>query len=260
MAFGGAMSPATVSFGCTALLGTNKKGILKCDADGYYPGLVLGALNHFNSQGKYYPLGPAKALFETSSPFMRRVHSGNLRGECGHPRRGNSASERDFILRLNDIYEPNVSHHIRKVWLEEGTQDEQGRPIVLILGDVKPAGPRGPALKAALDNPSEDVCFSIRCFTSDYPVGGTWYKAIREIVTWDWVNEPGISAAHKWRAPTLESIEEESTSLAFLASLAKETPRLAAYSLESKDRLTALVSSLEHSGDPTPAVPPSTAW
>lgn len=206
-----ALASPIVSFGCTALLGTNKRGIIKCSEDGYYP-VVLGALNTFNSAGAYYPLGPAQPLFENSSAFMRRINGGNLRGECGHPRKQMGESDRDYAIRLNDIYEPNVSHHIRKVWLESGYKDEHGRPIILIMGEVRPSGPRGSALKDALENPNEDVCFSIRAFTFDQPVAGIWQKHLRQIVTWDWVNEPGISAAHKWRAPTLESyIDSEFT-------------------------------------------------
>lgn len=203
------MIPSTntpaVSYSCTALRGTGKEGIIKCDADGYYP-VILGALNTFNSAGMYYPLAPARAIFDSSSAFQRRIAAGALNGECGHPRRQPGESDRDFCNRLLDIYEPNVSHHIRKVWLVDGHKDEAGRPIVLIMGEVRPAGPRGPALKDALENRNADVCFSIRSFTHDIPVGGIWHKQLRQIVTWDWVNEPGISAAHKWRAPSLESM------------------------------------------------------
>jgi hypothetical protein len=169
-----------VSFGCTALVGTNKRGTLKCDADGYYP-VVMGALNTYNSAGQYYPLGPAQSLFQSSSAFMRRVATGNLRGECGHPRKQVGETDRDFAVRLNDVYEPNVSHHIRRVWLEDGHRDEAGRPIVLIMGEVRPCGPRGPALKDALDNRFEDVCFSIRAFTFDQPICGVWQKQLRQI-------------------------------------------------------------------------------
>lgn len=206
------MNTPIVSFGCTALVGTNKRGTLKCDADGYYQP-VLGALNTYNSGGQYYPQGPAAHLFESSSAFMRRVKGGNLRGECGHPRKQPGESDRDYAIRLNDIYEPNVSHHIRRVWLESGYKDEMGRPITLIMGEVRPCGPRGPALKEALENRFEDVCFSIRAFTFDTPVCGIIQKHLRQIVTWDWVNEPGISAAHKWRAPSLESLQETEFSL-----------------------------------------------
>lgn len=206
------MNTPIVSFGCTALVGTNKRGTLKCDADGYFQ-VVLGALNTYNSGGQYYPAGPAQGLFASSSAFMRRVTGGNLRGECGHPRKQVGESDREYAIRLNDIYEPNVSHHIRKVWLEEGHRDEAGRPIILIMGEVRPCGPRGPALKEALENRFEDVCFSIRAFTFDTPIMGVMQKHLRQIVTWDWVNEPGISAAHKWRAPTLESFQDTEFSL-----------------------------------------------
>lgn len=235
-------SPA-VSFGCTALMGSNKRGIVKCNDDGYYP-LVLGALNTFNSAGAYYPMGPAKALFEKSSAFMRRVNSGNLRGECGHPRKRPGDTDRDFAMRLNDIYEPNVSHHIRRVWLQDGAKDEAGRPIILIMGEVKPSGPRGAALKDQLENRHEDVCFSIRSFTHDIPVCGIWQKHLRQIVTWDWVNEPGISAAHKWQAPSLESYEESQlTRELIMTMVAKE--RIAGISLEAgQPSLTSVAAAM----------------
>lgn len=255
------MNTPLVSFGCTALVGTNKRGTLKCDADGYYPA-VLGALNHFNSAGQYYPLGPAQNLFESSSAFMRRVATGNLRGECGHPRKQPGESDRDYAMRLNDIYEPNVSHHIRRVWLEEGHRDEAGRPIVLIMGEVRPCGPRGPALKEALDNRFEDVCFSIRAFTYDTPIGGVWQKQLRQIVTWDWVNEPGISAAHKWRAPTLESFQDTEFSLSremVLVMAAEERAR--GVTLESdKSSIMSLVEAMGWNKPTVSARPPSAHW
>lgn len=197
------------SFACTALLGTNKAGILRPDADGYYT-LVLGALDIYNSGGAFYPYESAKQLFKESSSLMRRISNGALRGEYGHPR-PNGMNMRDFLGRVMDIYEPNVCCHIRKVWIDNKTsvRDERGRPVIAILGEVKPAGPMGPALQASLDNPSENVCFSIRSLTEDHTVAGTTYKNLKTIVTWDYVNEPGLSVAKKWHSPALESIEED---------------------------------------------------
>lgn len=204
------MQSQRASFGCTALLGTNKAGILKCDADGYYQ-VVLGALNFPNSAGAIYPYGDsAKQLFKESSSFIRRINNGALRGECGHPRMQPGQTMRDFMGRVLDIYEPNISHHIRRVWLDyDAVKDERGRRVLAIMGEVKPSGPMGAALKAALDNPSENVCFSIRSLTNDQMVGGIVHKHLKTIVTWDWVNEPGISVAKKWHAPSLESFEED---------------------------------------------------
>ena len=261
-------SPGLVSFGSSVSLPAGKKGIIKPDADGYYNGVVIGALNHYNSAGAYYPLGPAQSLFQTSSSFMRRIGSGNLRGECGHPRRFNSATDEDYMLRLRDLYEPNISHHMRRVWLEEGHRDEQGRPIILILAEIKPCGPKGAALKDELDNRFEDVCFSLRSFTVDSHFGGQWIKSIREIITFDWVNEPGISAAHKWRSPSLEGYVELDSGVMTkeaVLQLLKNPAKLKGFSLESDTNLDRLVEAMGWDGRSSvlPSgiiVPPSHRW
>ena len=206
------MQAQRASFACTALLGTNKAGVLKPSADGYYP-LVLGALNIFNSGGAYYPYDSAKQLFLESSSLMRRIANGALRGEYGHPRPLPGQSMRDFLMRVMDIFEPNVCCHIRKVWIDYtgSVKDDRGRPVVAILGEVKPSGPMGQALKESLDNPSENVCFSIRSITNDQMVGGVLHKNLKTIVTWDYVNEPGLHVAKKWHAPTLESFADDTS-------------------------------------------------
>lgn len=251
------------SYSCTALVGTNKSGVLRPTEDGYYT-VVLGALNVFNSGGAYYALEPAKALFDESSAFMRRIKDGALRGECGHPRRAANMQPRDFFTRVLDVYEPNISHHIRRVWLEEsGMRDDRGLVVVTIMGEVKPCGPMGPALKEALDNPSENVCFSIRSFTDDRQVGGIIQKALKTIVTWDWVNEPGISVAKKWRSPALESYEDMDLMRAMLSQIAKEQATGDLVAMESNGGLSAQ-SLMRDLGweDKTPALkmPRSSSW
>lgn len=193
------------SLSCTALLGTNKAGTLKCDADGYYT-VVLGALDVYNSTGAYYPEASARHLFEQSASLMRRIASGNLRGEYGHPRMQPGMTMDQFVNRVRDIYEPHVCMHIRKVTVDYTTyRNERGQPVITIIGEVKPSGPMGPALKEQFENKHEDVCFSIRSLTNDEYSMGRVNKHIRLIVTWDYVNEPGLAQAHKWNAPGLES-------------------------------------------------------
>lgn len=194
------------SLSCTALLGTNKAGTLKCDADGYYT-VVLGALDVFNSSGAYYPEASARHLFAQSASLARRIASGNLRGEYGHPRMLPGMTVDDFINRVRDIYEPHVCMHIRKVTVDYTTfRNAQGQPIITIIGEIKPSGPMGPSLKEQLENRHEDVCFSIRSLTNDeVSIYGRVNKHIKLIVTWDYVNEPGLANAHKWNAPGLEA-------------------------------------------------------
>lgn len=252
------MNPPMVSFGCTALMGTNKRGTLTPNADGYYR-VVLGALNHYNSRGQYYPRDVALPLFEASGSLMRRIATGNLRGECGHPRQLPGMSDRDYTARLHDIDEKNVAFHIRRIDLVDGERDEQGRPITLIIGEVRPsAGPQGIALKDALDNRSEDVCFSIRAFSQDFPSGGRYEKHLKQIVTWDWVNEPGLSAAHKWRSPSLESLVDIQISReSFMVAL--ESQARAGVAMESSAML--MQETLSALGWNLPQTrPPSDRW
>lgn len=194
---------------CTALVGSNKQGTLTPDEDGYYT-LIIGGLNTFNDASAFYPLEPAKGLFSTSGALTRRVSNGNCKGECGHPKPAPGQNGRDFLQRVLQIEETRVCCHFRKIWLEEeGVKDAQGRPIVAIMAEIKPAGPMGPALKEALENRHENVCFSIRSITNDkMNPAGYVQKNIRQIVTFDWVTEPGISAANKYNSPSLESFDE----------------------------------------------------
>lgn len=195
------------SLSCTALVGTNKAGTLKPDADGYYQ-VVLGALDVYNNTGAFYPEATARQLFQASSSLMRRIASGNLRGEYGHPTPEPGMSMDAFVARVRRIDEDRICMHIRKVWIDYSFKNLQGQPIIAILGEVRPSGPRGPALKDQLENRFEDVCFSIRSLTHDFNSGGRLTKNFKMIVTWDYVNEPGLDVARKWNSPAMENLKE----------------------------------------------------
>jgi len=251
-----------ISFACTALMGTNKVGELKPAEDGYYT-VVLGALDFMNSAGQFYPNGAsARELFKESSSFMRRIANGALRGEYGHPRLQPGMRMQEFMVRCNDILETNVSHHIRKVWVDyTSVKGPNGKPCVAILGEIKPTGPMGEALRQSLQNPSENVCFSIRSFTRDVPTNGVIHKHLVQIVTWDYVNEPGISVATKWRSPTLEGFEDIEASIEHLVAAA-ELQRSSAVSMESNGSasLDELVNKLRSNTFLTSDRPASARW
>lgn len=197
-----------VTFTCTRLAGTNKVGDLKKNERGYYV-MVIGALNMFNSAGMYYRFDAAKQFFEESNSFMRRVARGALRGEYGHPRREAGMSMQAYYARLLSIHEDKVCCHFASVSLDfENYKDEQGRPIVAIIAEVAPNGPLGHVLEKQLQNPGENVCFSIRSFTDDRMERGVINRYIKTIVTFDYVNEPGMSIAEKFNSPALEGLED----------------------------------------------------
>lgn len=255
------------SFGCTALMGTNKTGLLKPDESGYYR-MVLGAFDAFNSGDQFYPAGPALELLQDSGVLQRRIANGALRGEYGHPRKLPGMTDRDFLLRLADIVEQNVSHHIRRVEIiPQGMRDESGRPVIGVLGDIKPCGPFGQALQASLDAKDENVCFSIRSITNDRMERGRWNKYIRAIYTWDYVNEPGMSGAKKWHAPGLESLQEvvaDEHSMRRIAADVARTSKGAGNESNSQAAIRQVMRDLGFTEDKPSAskiyVPPSGKW
>lgn len=200
-----------VRFTCTQLAATGKKGILTPDENGYYT-MPVGGLNVFNSAGMYYTAVGAKELFEDkSSQLMRRVKRGALRGEVGHPKQMPGMSDDDYLLRILTIDESNVCAHFSELWLDfDNYKDQNGKPMVAIIGKVAPSGAHGDFLLKQLNNPKENVCFSIRSLTEDVYKRGIWERTLKNVVTFDYVNEPGIHIAEKYKSTSLESLGIES--------------------------------------------------
>lgn len=234
-----------INFNCTILMGTNKAGSLKADAAGYYE-ICLGGFDCPNSGGAVYPFSSARKLFEDqSSALMRRVSAGNQRGEYGHPKRQPGQSLADYIRRSCRIEETMVSHHIRDLEIDDSRiKGSDGRTIISVIGQVRPTGPYGDTLAAQLENEKENVAFSIRCTTDDRPIiGGGLEKHIRNIITWDYVNEPGISTATKFHSPSLESVVDQYVDEDTLIAVASEI-RAMPISLESSDMASILEETI----------------
>ena len=212
-----------ITYESNILRNSGKKGILKPDADGRYE-LVLGAFNYANNHKDFYPLGPVKDMFESSSPFQRRIAANALRGEYGHPKRDSVRTENDFIRRVMEIRETQVCCYFNRIQLNE--QDRvamNGEREVVVTGLVKPSGPFGTYLEESLKDPNQNASFSVRTLTNDVPgPQGGMIKTIRMLVTWDYVNEPGIALAHKYNSPSLESIDGHSFDLNTLMTAAEQ--------------------------------------
>lgn len=200
----------TIRFTSTRLQDSGKKGILVPDADGYYE-MPVGGLNAFNSAGEYYTLKGAEDLFRESSTLMRRVGNGYLKSELGHPKLIPGMSNDQFLARVLTIEETNVAAHIKEIRLDHnfGANNPKFKNpnLVAVIAKLRPSGPNGPALEASLNNPSENVGFSIRGLTQNVYERGQCYRILTTIVTFDQVTEQGIQSANKWDAPSLESID-----------------------------------------------------
>lgn len=200
----------------TAHRPTSVEKVLKKDDNGYYR-VTLGALNCHNSSGEYYVAQGVKELMEDESSLVnKRLKSGYLVGEMGHPQFQPGMTKADYIARLFKIPQENTSHHIKSVEFAPGPNG-----MVKMVGWVKPTGPKGDLLKASLDNPDQNTAFSIRSITTDYVDRGKTIKKIVQIITWDWVEFPGINVANKWDTLGMESIDVVKFNVNDLVSVSK---------------------------------------
>lgn len=213
-----------VSYGITALKGTNKTGVLKPDEDGYYT-VVVGGFDVSNVHGARYEFtDTVKRLFDASSQFQRQINKGVLYGEFGHPKLAPGERIADYIRRASQVDEANISHHFRRIYLDDKnvTDDRTGKKIVAIVAEIKPLGPRGKDLKEILDTKGANCCFSVRAHTNDRLVGGVDVREVYDILTFDFVIDPGIPTSEKFKSVKLESYVSVDIDEAIAAELSKD--------------------------------------
>lgn len=194
------------SYSNIALAGSGKKGILK-KLDNDYFEIILGAFGAFGNGGWLYDTATAMAYIERNPDFIKMMQNGRCRSEWGHPRRTPGMSDQDWFIRINEIMESNTSSHIRRISTSMDTViDEKGRKVVAIIGEVRASGPMAGEFRRQLENPYEDVNYSIRCFAAKN--FASMRKHINRIITWDNVFEPGIGVATKYNTPSMESKQD----------------------------------------------------
>lgn len=231
------MSAADTKVVFSAIKFHSSEKILQKNADGYY-NVTLGGFNTFNQSGAFYLADNVEEIIKDKTSILaRRIESGYLKGEAGHPEYTPGMSKKDYFLRSMQLELTKISHNIKEISLVQ-TKDPSGLPgkgnTIRVEGLVKPAGPYGDALAKDLEDPDVNVAFSIRCFTVDTWIGGTLIKEVKQIITWDWVIEPGIKVANKWDKLSLESMDLCSFSLNELMSTGKLPDEVIA-SLEASD-------------------------
>lgn len=239
-----------------ALLRAGKQGIIRPDPAGYYT-QCIGGLDIENAGGIIYASDKAKRLFEQSSSLQRRIANRALRGEMGHPRRtAEFLSEQAWMARLNDILESNTGVY----WSEIGLDFSYGkdnpylnRPNMIgIMARYRPGGVGAPVLERDLADPEANVCFSLRAFSTPRTQFGKRFYDIQNIVTWDYVTEPGIAQAAKTMSATMESLVDEPVSTRVIRELAMQQtsvpdndPHYLMVSNESRGNIMELAGMIE---------------
>lgn len=189
---------------------TGKEGKLVPDKDGYYT-VTLGALNAFNGSGHRYTAERETIdLYERSSALQRRIKRGALYAEYMHPSMKPGMKPEDFYRRVFEIDGDRVCAHISEIWLDfdfgKNNPNIASPDTIAVRGKIKPWGPFGYIVKEALENSKGNFAFSVRGLTDDVmSPSGILMRALRFIVTYDFVLEPGIAYADRHTSPSLES-------------------------------------------------------
>lgn len=199
------MSTPIATYSAVCAPTTNQMGKIKPNENGYWP-MVLGGFDLANEHGTIYQFTQkVRSLFEDDSILLRRVEKGLCRSEYGHPKLDGLNRDQQLV-RIQRLDPDRICAHIMKVSLES-TKDENNKPIVLCKGLVCPSGPFASVVERQLNNPHENVAFSIRCFNDVQVVNGKLVKYINSIINWDWVPEGGIGVANKFYTVSLEEFE-----------------------------------------------------
>lgn len=243
-------------FAQTKLRMLGKLGKATPDADGYYE-LVVGGLNVCNNTNSYkYVADGVKELFGPGSLLHRRVANGCLRAEVGHPTKRPGESDNSFVNRMLDIDRNNVCAHFKEIWLDENfgkNHPEYRNPeLIAIMAKVKPAEPKGAMLLEGLENPNENVCFSIRAIAEEMFVKGKLIRILKEVITIDFVNEGGITIASKWDSPATESAVNKISGKVTQEMLVSATQKESAFATESSAEAASVIVARHFK----PAVPP----
>ena len=222
----------------TSIKTTAPKSTIRKDEAGYYE-FILGAVNSLNSCNEFYlPDGIEKFINDESYMLARKLKNGYLNGELGHPKFLPGMSREAYYSRNLNVDIQNVSHHIKSVWTQESSIDSgvlgKGN-IVLLKGMVKPSGIHGKLLQEHIDNNDANTAFSIRALTVNNVRAGVTYKTLVQIITWDWVLEPGIKQANKWANISTESRDYLKFNINDLTDTSSPVYKQIAVTLESED-------------------------
>lgn len=201
---------ANSNLALTSIKTHSRNSSIRKDEAGYYE-FILGAVNSLNSCNEFYLKdGIEKFINDENYMLARKLKNGYLNGELGHPKFLPGMSREAYYSRNLNVDIQNVSHHIKSVWTQESDIDSgvigKGN-ILLMKGMVKPSGVHGKILQDHIDNNDANTAFSIRALTVNTPRAGVTYKTIVQIITWDWVLEPGIKQANKWANLSTESVD-----------------------------------------------------
>lgn len=174
------------------------------DEHGYFVGMPVAGLGFPTRNKTYYEVNSfANCINSPNSTFRRRLNSGSLYGEIGHPNIAGLTKE-EVARRMLNIDEKNYAVFYRNVYISPEKLPNGGK---LILADIKPFGPGEDMVRKNFEDPYMNTSFSLRSITQSRPHNGLSYRVMTNLITFDWVGAGGYGEASKRYSPSLENLE-----------------------------------------------------
>lgn len=182
-------------------------GIVKPDSEGFYRGVLVGAIGTYNSNKEFYKSDDSIIdLIMNKSSMATKLAKKVLYAENGHPLRyvrqedGTTKilEKEEFVEQLLNVSDRAVVCFVSNVYIKRATtRDKYGYYPDLIYADIKPDGPYAHLLKERMESPTSNCCFSMRWFANKDIVNGVTVKTVFEVVGFDMVTEGGIELCVK---------------------------------------------------------------
>ena len=220
--------PSHVQFRIDTLVVNNGKPFksMKPDEDGYFVGLPLAGLGFPTRNKTFYDVDAfVHCMTNPNSGFYKRLSSGQLFGEKGHPDI-EAIPPQLRMKRMLQIDEKNHAVHYRNVYSDSNTLPNGGK---LVLGDLKPFGAGKQEVLDTLESPWMNTAFSLRSISDNRLINGISHRRMKNLVTFDWVGTGGFAEASKQYSPTSAMEDFEAYSL----DIDENTLTMNGFSMES---------------------------
>lgn len=181
------------------LTGSGKK--LTPDKEGIYHEVPMMVLGKPSNNRKIYDVESVLLQFNhPQSVFRRKLISGQLQGEWGHP----IILKKEDLPRVGVVDPKNVSHLILN--LKTSAPTEKGH--VIVYGKVLPMGEKKNSLIESFESTYSNTAFSLRSAVRDQRRQGMYlHQKVSALVTFDGVDCPGYPEASKIRVPEFEGAQ-----------------------------------------------------
>ncbi len=178
-------------------------GPVKWDEDGYTT-MPMAVINHHTENNTFYDPDDLQQQINNAKSLLNiRLSRGTLKGEADHPVVHDTTPA--SINRLMSINKDRESHHIKDI-LTKPHPNIKGAYI--IFAKIKPMGMFGHLLKSELDEKYVNTSFSLRSLVNETydNVKKLRMRKILNLVTFDWVTDPGsYEASKRWADIAMES-------------------------------------------------------